>query len=263
MRFYNAKVIDFIEKKVIICDLDGTLTASKSKVTTEMLEVMRKLLKFYIIAIVSGGTFSQFEKQIINFIPHDRRYLSRFFMFPTNGSRLLRFVKDDWIEIYSIILSEDERKSIINAFEVVIKEFEFAKPSKIFGRQIEDRGSQVTYSAIGQFAPLSLKKKWDPDTSKRKLMKTRMEELLPNFEIRIGGTTSLDVTKHGINKSYSVIKMKELTGYDIGNMLFVGDSLFKGGNDYVVRSTRIECVQVDDFKETISLFNKVCELNTS
>jgi len=42
------------------------------------------------------------------------------------------------------------------------------KNYKICGELIEDRGSQITYSGLGQFAPLAEKVKWDPDFSKRK-----------------------------------------------------------------------------------------------
>jgi hypothetical protein len=70
---------------------------------------------------------------------------------------------------------------------------------KVWGEPIEDRGSQITFSALGQQAPLEEKKRWDPDFTKRKKIKAVLENLIPEFSVHLGGTTSVDVTKPGID----------------------------------------------------------------
>src|ERR1035441_10285233 len=66
----------------------------------------------------------------------------------------------------------------------------------------QDRGSQITFSALGQQAPLEEKKKWDPDFAKRKKIKAILDKLIPEFSVRMGGATSVDITKTGEARSH-------------------------------------------------------------
>ena len=124
------------------------------------------------------------------------------------------------------------------------------RAEKTWGEQIEDRDSQITLSALGQQAPLEEKKAWDPDFAKRKRMKTVLDELIPEFSVRLGGATSVDVTKPGIDKAYGIRKLRDILGIEIEDMLFVGDALFPGGNDYPAKEAGVVCVQVRDPEET-------------
>ena len=90
---------------------------------------------------------------------------------------------------------------------------------------IEDRGSQITFSALGQEAPLEEKVKWDPDFAKRKKMKTILDGLIPEFSVRLGGSTSIDVTKPGIDKAYGIKKLGDVLAISIEAMIFVGGRL--------------------------------------
>jgi len=119
-----------------------------------------------------------------------------------------------------------------------------------WGEIIEDRGSQITFSALGQQAPLEEKKKWDPDFAKRQQMKTRLEQLIPEFSVRLGGTTSVDVTKPGIDKAYGIAKLRDTLGITIREMLFVGDALFPGGNDFPAKTAGVVSIQVRDPNES-------------
>jgi hydroxymethylpyrimidine pyrophosphatase-like HAD family hydrolase len=115
---------------------------------------------------------------------------------------------------------------------------------------IEDRDSQITLSALGQQAPLDEKKKWDPDYKKREKIKTILAPLIPEFSILLGGATSIDVTRPGIDKAYGIKKLRETLGIVIEDMIFVGDALFPGGNDYPVKQTGVVCIEVRDPHET-------------
>lgn len=120
----------------------------------------------------------------------------------------------------------------------------------IWGEQIEDRGSQITYSALGQQAPLEAKKVWDPDFAKRKVIKSRLDLLLPEFSVQLGGATSIDITKPGIDKAYGIQKLQETLNIPIKDMIFIGDALFEGGNDFPARRTGVVCISVKDPQET-------------
>jgi len=124
------------------------------------------------------------------------------------------------------------------------------KAEKVWGEPIEDRGSQITFSALGQQAPLAEKKKWDPDFTKRKKIKGILENLIPEFSVHLGGTTSVDVTKPGVDKAYGIRKLRDVLGIKIEEMIFIGDALFPGGNDYPAKEAGVVSIQVRDPNET-------------
>ena len=115
---------------------------------------------------------------------------------------------------------------------------------------IEDRDSQITFSALGQKAPLEEKKKWDPDFKKREKIKEILKPLIPAFSIQLGGSTSIDVTRPGIDKAYGVKKLQEILGIAIQDMIFVGDAIFPGGNDYPAKQAGVVSIEVRDPHET-------------
>jgi phosphomannomutase len=114
----------------------------------------------------------------------------------------------------------------------------------------EDRGSQITFSALGQQAPLEEKKKWDPDFTKRKKIKAILDPLIPGFSVRLGGERSVDVTKPGIDKAYGIKKLRDLLGISLQEMIFVGDALFVGGNDYPAKEAGVVSIPVRGPSET-------------
>jgi len=245
-------------KKVVIFDLDGTLTKSKSSLDREMGSLLVRLLRHRYVAVASGGSFQQFETQFVSKLPRSAN-LGNLVLFPTcaasgyyYNSRLGRFYR-----AYSSLLSKFAVKRIFQAFEKVFPESGYVKPKKTYGAILENRGSQVTFSALGQHAPLELKEKWDPHQKKRLRMRKLLKKLLPNFEIAIGGTTSIDVTNKGVNKTLCVKKLTEHLGVKKKDMVYVGDALFKGGNDYIMRSTRITCVPVSTPKNTKALIRRI------
>ena len=124
------------------------------------------------------------------------------------------------------------------------------KAEKVWGQLIEDRGSQITYSALGQQAPLEQKKKWDPDFAKRKKIKAILEPMIGDFSVRMGGATSIDITKPGIDKAYGIRKLHEILGITIQEMIFVGDALFPGGNDYPAKEAGVDSIRVRDPDDT-------------
>jgi HAD superfamily hydrolase (TIGR01484 family) len=148
----------------------------------------------------------------------------------------------------------DEKAKITRSLKTAIETADFGV-EKIWGEAIEDRGSQVTYSALGQLAPLEEKAKWDPDFAKRKKIKAILDTLIPQFAVRLGGATSIDVTKPSIDKAYGIRKLRDLLGISLRDMLFVGDALFVGGNDYPVEQAGVASIQVcgpDDTRMVIA-----------
>ena len=234
-------------KRLIVFDLDGTLAESKSSLDKEMASLLNDLLRVVKVAVISGGGWEQFEKQLLSNLPHDDG-LENLSLLPTCGTKFYKYT-GDWDKIYSEDFTDKEKKKIINSLKTVIEEAGF-KIEKVWGEAIEDRGSQITYSALGQQAPLDEKKKWDPDFAKRKKMKEHLDKLIPEFSVRLGGSTSIDITAHGIDKAYGIHKLRENLGIEIDEMIFIGDAIFPGGNDYPAKEAGVLSIKVRDPEES-------------
>ena len=234
-------------KQLIVFDLDGTLAESKSAVDPEMIGLLNALLKLVKVAIISGGGWPQFEKQILA-QGMATEGLGNLSLLPTCGTKFYTYTSA-WEPIYSEDLSTSEKKRIITALKTTTAALGFDSKS-VWGEQIEDRGSQITFSALGQTAPIHEKSQWDPDFSKRKRMQQMLSTLIPEFSVGLGGTTSVDVTKPGIDKAYGIRKLEEVLQLKKEDMLFIGDALFPGGNDYPVKETGVISIQVRDSNET-------------
>jgi len=234
-------------KKLIVFDLDGTLAESKSSLDVEMASLLTALLGVVKVAVISGGNWPQFEKQLLSNLPHDV-HLKNLSLLPTCGTK---FYKWDlgWKMLYSEDFTNKEKEKIINSLKQVIASSDF-KVVKTWGEIIEDRGSQITFSALGQQAPIDEKKKWDTDFAKRKKMKEALDKLIPEFSVNLGGSTSIDVTKPGIDKAYGIIKLRDTLGISIEDMIFIGDAIFPGGNDYPAKEAGALSIQVRDPDES-------------
>ena len=81
-----------------------------------------------------------------------------------------------WKKLYSEDFTAAEKRTIIGALDQAVRKAGF-EAEKHWGEPIEDRDSQVTFSALGQAAPLAEKEKWDPDFSKRKAIEAILAPL--------------------------------------------------------------------------------------
>lgn len=243
--------------ELVIFDLDGTLAPSKSPMEHDMAELLSRLLDKMGVVVISGGSWSQFEKQFLasaNFSPGQ---FERLFLAPTSGASFFRFANGKWHRVYAEVLSREDKKRIFEAFDYALPRSGYVPPKNPHGELIEDRVTQVSFSALGQKAPLELKEKWDPDKKKRLRIVPFLQEKLPDFEVRIGGTTTIDITKKGVDKAYGIKRISDELEIPIEQMLFVGDALFEGGNDEAAKKTGIDCRAVRDPKETEQVISEL------
>ncbi len=253
----------FSDKNLIIFDLDGTLAPSKAPIDSEMSSLLAKLLEKNKVAVISGCSYAQFQKQFLASLDCPTDLLKNLYLFPTCSTSFYRYSEEansgaesagEWERVYQEVLSEEEKRKILVAFLKTFKEMGYSSPKKAYGQILEDRETQITFSALGQEAPLSEKEKWDPKQEKRLALKKVLDKYLPEFEARIGGTTSIDVTRKGIDKAYGIRQIEKHLGISKKEMLFVGDALFPGGNDYPVKEAGVQCIPVsgvDDCKKVI------------
>jgi phosphomannomutase len=199
------------------------------------------------VAVISGGDWPQFEKQVLSHLPHDER-LANLSLLPTCGTKFFRY-SGGWQKLYSEDFTADEKTKITTSLRRAVAAAGFTV-EKVWGEDIEDRGSQITYSALGQQAPLQEKAEWDADYSKRKKIKGLLDPLIPDFSASMGGATSIDVTKPGIDKGYGIRKLRDVLGISIKQMVYIGDALFVGGNDYPAKQAGVVSIPVRGPHET-------------
>lgn len=238
-------------KKVIAFDLDDTLAVTKSPISDRMAELLGQLLETHQVCIISGGWLPQFQKQVTDNLRIEHHFLQNLHLMPTCGTRYYRYndIDKDWKMIYSEDIPEKDKKRIINALTEATKKCGYYE-EKPYGELAQDRFSQITYSALGQDAPPDKKYAWDPDTKKRQKVRNLVVEELSDYEVRIGGTTSIDVTRPGIDKAYGMKKLMEVLEVGKDDILFVGDKLDEGGNDYPVKALGIETIAVERWEDT-------------
>lgn len=234
-------------KALVVFDLDGTLAESKASIDAEMAQLFNTLLGIVKVAVISGGAWQQFQEQVLAHLLHGDA-LRNLSLLPTCGTKFYRY-ESHWKRLYSEDFSGTERQKIVDSLKQATASAE-RHVQRTWGEVVEDRGSQITFSALGQKAPLDEKQKWDPDFSRRKRIKAILDPLIPEFSVRLGGSTSIDVTKRGIDKGYGIRKLRDVLHIGIDQMVFIGDAVFPGGNDFPAKEAGALTIAVKNPHET-------------
>ncbi|MCM3661575.1 HAD-IIB family hydrolase [Georgenia satyanarayanai] len=236
--------------RLVAFDLDDTLTPSKSPIHPEMADALTALLAVVPVCIISGGQLEQFTTQVTERLELDDAARSRLHLMPTCGTRYYRYDDGgDLQEIYAHDLAAAERAEALAVLQREARRLGLWE-EQTWGPALEDRGSQITFSALGQQAPLDAKRAWDPTGEKKEQLRAAVAPLLPELEVRSGGSTSIDITRQGVDKAYGMTRLAEHTGIDLADMLFIGDRLDEGGNDYPVKAMGVPCIAVEGWEET-------------
>ena len=246
-------------KRLFVFDLDGTLATSRQAIDDDMGRLFVELLGIRSVAVISGGDWPQFERQLLGRLPSNIIF-TKLFLLPTSGTKFYRFNRV-WTPIYADIFTDVERQRVKDALGRAASHSGLADDG-VWGDQIEDRGSQITFSGLGQQAPPDAKAAWDPDIQKRTRLKAMLDRALPEFAVRIGGSTSIDITRPGIDKAYGIRKLAKLSGFGLPEMLFVGDALYPGGNDAPVRDAGVATIAVNDISETKLVIETIIKLGS-
>jgi phosphomannomutase len=241
--------------RLVAFDLDDTLAPSKSPIDPRMAQLLVRLLGVVEVCVISGGQFGQFQTQLVDNLPLDHpEALARMHLMPTCGTQYYLF-DDGWRQQYAENLTAEQKAAALAAVESEAKRLGFWE-SETWGPILEDRGSQITFSALGQAAPVDAKKAWDPSGAKKNALRAAVQPHLPDLEVRSGGSTSVDITRRGIDKAYGMRKLSELTGIPFDQMIFVGDRLDPDGNDFPVIALGIPTRSVDGWEDTADVVEK-------
>lgn len=238
--------IDFSKKKVIIADVDDTICESCQLIKEEMVnEISRLVSKGYSFAFISGTGLNSLQRMISS------RLKAEHYILATTGTNCTRMIDDNAEIRYNYSLPPEDKEKIFSALDKLINHYQIPTMTTK-DDQVQDRDSQITLSAIGRHAPTEEKAKYDPDGKKRlewiEFLKKELGENL--YDLKIGGTTSIDVTKKGMDKEWGIKKFVAQMGFGLNEVLFIGDKLFPGGNDYPAAKI-VDCIGVNNPGETI------------
>lgn len=237
--------------RAVIFDLDDTLAPSKSTMDPAMSSALALLLERVEVCIISGGRFEQFQSQALNGFEADDAAMSRLHLMPTCGTRYYLWQDGGWVMQYAEDLTDDQKSRSIAVLEEGARSLGLWAENP-WGDVIEDRGSQVTFSALGQQAPVAEKTAWDPDGAKKLALWEYVSPRLPDLEVRGGGSTSIDITRKGIDKSYGVGKLVDQLDVGLDQLLFIGDRLDPTGNDYPVYAMGVPSIAIHDWHGTLA-----------
>jgi len=240
-------------KKVLAFDIDQTLNVAKTPITDEIADLLTKCLDHFEICPISGQKFDQFLIQIVNRLPNPTpKQLSHLHLFVAQGTQYYRYNGSDWEQVYNYPLTDEQVAKITASLEQAAKELNLWEEDKLKPGDeiIENRLSQVTFSALGQKADTEAKYAWDPDHKKREKIVKRAKELAPEFDYEIGGTTSINAMTPGMNKVFGMNHLLEELKVNKEDILYFGDMTQPGGNDYPVVQMGIDTITVRNHEDT-------------
>lgn len=229
-------------------DLDDTLAPSKEAIGQQTADLLVELLSAYDVCVISGGNYEQFVTQLVGRLPRTETW-TRLHLMPTSGAAHYFWSGRSWERAYEQTIPPETAAQVTALIERFARELSIWE-EHVWGERIENRGAQITYSALGQDAPLELKREWDPGGRKRGELRDLLGGALPDLEVRSGGSTSVDVTLQGIDKAYGIGRFLSHRRLRPTQLVFFGDRLDEGGNDHPVTTLGVRCVPVDGPDDT-------------
>lgn len=242
-------------KKVLAFDIDQTLNVAKTPITDEIAELLKNCLDYFKVCPISGQKFDQFLIQIVDrlrAVGVTDKQLENLHLFVAQGTQYYRYEGGEWKLIYSYPLTDAQVEKISQTIEQAAKELGYWEEDKLMDGDeiIENRLSQVTFSALGQKAGTEEKYAWDADHKKREAIVKRCKELAPEFEYEIGGTTSINAITPGMNKIFGMTHLLEELKVPKEEVLYFGDMTQPGGNDYPVVQMGVDTITVRNHEDT-------------
>ena len=210
-------------KNYIFFDLDNTLTRSRSVVTKEMLMLLRKLSRSHEVVVVSGANAKQIAYQL------GEGMRGRYWSMGQNGNMCID-------KLGTIVWENNmhwmQKLEVFAYAKKVIDSKVFPYPDAL--DLVEDRGCQVSFSIYGHKQPVAVKETVDPTQSLRQRLLKKFPFKSSDVEVKIAGTTCLDFFIKGKNKGNNVAALCKKMKWRKSECLYVGDALYKNGNDETV-----------------------------
>jgi len=220
-------------------DLDKTVAPPRQPILPEMYDLLSSLA--HDIVIVSGQEVQKIKWQTIE-LPTIR--------LGQNGNHA---TEANDTELWNVPLDEHHREEILAHIQALMKIIDHDINHD--WKPIEDRGAQITFSPIGNTAPVDIKMGYDPDRKKRESLLEIIPFVSKDLIVKIGGSTSVDYIHKDRHKGSNVQKLIDYKKWNNDDCIYFGDGLFPGGNDEAVIGV-IETVAVYDHTHTYDLLRE-------
>ena len=92
-----------------------------------------------------------------------------------------------------------------------------------------------------------------PDDTKKRRLVAAVAGDLGHLRVRAGGYTSVDVSAGNTDKAFALRELAGRLGIGIGDIIFVGDRMTPGGNDYPAAQAGAIALQVTGPQDTVRL----------
>ncbi len=234
-------------KRIFMFDIDGTLTPPRLPMTEEMVEMFEGFCERNRVILVTGSDM----KKVVEQVPEKIRDLVEG-IYTCSGNALT--VGDE--VIYDREFEPPE--GLVQLLEDWLYYSHY--PVKA-GDHLEFRSGMLNYSTVGRSCTQQEREDyeaWDKENGERKILRERILHMWPSLDCAIGGQISVDIYPKGLDKSQSYHRVK---GDNPDHaIIFCGDRLMPGGNDYpffkAMGENQTRCrpidtaVPVSDWKDT-------------
>lgn len=238
-------------------DLDDTLGPSQRQVPAPVRAELALLCARRHVCVVSGATPAQFRECLLDLAPLDRHGTHLYALASYGAQRGTR--RDGrWVfEIRRSLTAQQRRDAMLAIRTEAIRLGLWVSDDEVVGVRMDDRETQITFSALGRDATRVRKAAWDPDGRRRLALVDAVSSQLVDCVVRLGGETSIDVLPTGADKGTAVAELLADLGARPARCLFVGDRLYPSGNDYPVAESGIDCVSVRTWHDTLELLRSL------
>jgi len=241
--------------RVALFDLDNTLAEPYQPLGEAIAAAFARLPALLPTAIMSAASLERIQKNVLPGLPKETG--EKLTLFTANAGQSFICKDGHWEPQYRFEFSDAQLAKIESSIKEALAETGVTDGVKIYGDQFIDYKGYFAFTALGVGAPVEERRAWDPDFSKRAKLREVIAQKLPEFDVYIGGSTSIDVTLKDVNKSYGIKWLSERLSIPTSEMLYVGDALYKNGNDFVVIQTGIQTRQTSGPEETLSIIEEV------
>ena len=224
------------QKKLLVFDLDGTLSNHRTPMPEESRELLDKLAaKGYHLVMCGAGNVARVFNQMGNY-PID---------LIGNYGMMHAKVENGELVVTKQVVADVDKEFFLRETNRLREKYGYTEYA---GEPIEWHPSgMVTFALIGTKAKREDKHVFDPDRAKRRIMYPEVLEIFKDYTVFIGGSTSFDIVAKQYNKYDATMEYAKMHGYTKEQVLFMGDDMGDGGGDSHVRLGGMDYIHVLDF----------------
>ncbi|KAH9940937.1 eukaryotic phosphomannomutase [Epithele typhae] len=219
------------QKKLVLFDVDNTLTLARQSVTTEMMDLLRALRSKMVVGVVGGSDFAKVSGQLS--LPRAKAIDEFDYVFGENGLTAYKLGQELPTESFIKYIGEERYKVLANFILHYIADIDI--PIKR-GTFIEFRNGMINVSPIGRNATIQERldfQEYDRQHGIRAAFVKVLQEKFSDYGLTfsVGGQISFDVFPHGWDKTFC---LKHVADEQFEEIFFFGDNTHKGGNDHEI-----------------------------